>query len=107
MPDSGIHFGAAMLLAFWAVLIAELVGDKSLYSLASLALRFRWAVVFATFAVAGAAKMMVAALLGGAITRFQGHWTYLLSAVTFFLAAVLIWVDEPPEMDHQDTRRGG
>src|SRR5215470_3448676 len=97
MPDSGIHFGAAMLLAFWAVLIAELVGDKSLYALASLGLRFRWAVVFAGFAVAGAAKMMVATLLGSAIMRFQGHWTYLVSAVAFFVSALLIWVEEGPE----------
>jgi len=96
-----------MLLAFWAVLIAELVGDKSLYALASLALRFRWAVVFAAFAVAGAAKMAAAALLGGAIMRFQGHWTYLVSAVAFFVSAVLIWVDEQPETDRDNSSRAG
>jgi putative Ca2+/H+ antiporter (TMEM165/GDT1 family) len=107
MPGPEIHFGAAVLLAFWAVLIAELVGDKSLYALASLALRFRWAVVFAAFTAAGAAKMAVAALLGGAIMRFQGHWTYLVSAVAFFISAVLIWVDEEPETDLENTRRVG
>jgi putative Ca2+/H+ antiporter (TMEM165/GDT1 family) len=100
-------FEAVVLLAFWAVLIAELVGDKSMYALASLALRFRWAVVFAAFTVASAAKMMVAALLGNAITRFQGHWTYLISAVAFFVSAILIWVEEPPEMDQGDVKRGG
>jgi putative Ca2+/H+ antiporter (TMEM165/GDT1 family) len=104
VPGPG-HFGAAVLLAFWAVLIAELVGDKSLYALASLALRFRWAVVFAAFAVAGAAKMAVAALLGGVIMQFQGHWTYLVSAVAFFVSAVLIWVDEEPETNQENTRR--
>jgi putative Ca2+/H+ antiporter (TMEM165/GDT1 family) len=96
-----------VLLAFWAVLIAELVGDKSLYALASLALRFRWAVVFAAFAAAGAAKMMVAALLGSAIMRFQGHWTYLVSGVAFFVSAVLIWVDEGPETGQENTTRAG
>jgi putative Ca2+/H+ antiporter (TMEM165/GDT1 family) len=103
----GITFAAAVLLAFWAVLIAELVGDKSMYALASLALRFRWLVVFAAFSVASAAKMMVAALLGSAIMRFQGHWTYLISAVAFFISAVLIWVDEPPEVDQENGKRGG
>lgn len=92
-------------MAFWAVLIAELVGDKSLYALASLGLRFRWAVVFGAFAVAGAAKMAVAALLGGVIMQFQGHWTYLVSAVAFFVSAVLIWVDEEPEADQENTGR--
>jgi putative Ca2+/H+ antiporter (TMEM165/GDT1 family) len=102
-----VTFGAVVLLAFWAVLIAELVGDKSMYALASLALRFRWAVVFAAFTVASAAKMMVATLLGSAIMRFQGHWTYLISAVAFFVSAILIWVDEPPEVDQESMRQGG
>ena len=105
MPGPGIHFGAAALLAFWAVLIAELVSDRSLYALASLGLRFRWAVVFAAFAIAGAAKMMVATLLGGVIMQFQGHWTYLVSAVAFFVSALLIWVDEDPETDQENARR--
>jgi putative Ca2+/H+ antiporter (TMEM165/GDT1 family) len=99
-------FGAVVLLAFWAVLIAELVSDKSMYALASLALRFRWAVVFGAFTVASAAKMLVAAMLGNAITRFQGHWTYLISAVAFFVSAVLIWVEEPPEMAEGNVKQG-
>lgn len=107
MLGPGVTFWTAVLLAFWAVLIAELVGDKSLYALASLALRFRWAVVFAGFAVAGAAKMMVATLLGSAIMRFQGHWTYLVSAVAFFVSAVLIWVDEEPEAGQENLGRAG
>jgi putative Ca2+/H+ antiporter (TMEM165/GDT1 family) len=89
------------------VLVAELVGDKSLYALASLAVRFRWAVVFSAFAVAGAAKMAVAAVLSSAIMRFQGHWTYLVSAVAFFVSAILIWVDERPESDQARVRYVG
>jgi putative Ca2+/H+ antiporter (TMEM165/GDT1 family) len=106
--SSDATFGAVLLLAFWAVLIAELVGDKSLYALTSLALRFRWAVVYAAFTVASAAKMMVAALLGSAMMRFQGHWTYLVSAVAFFVSAILIWVDEPcePESGRIHSRGG-
>ena len=50
--SSNLTFGTVALLAFWAVLISELVGDKSIYALAALALRFRWAVVFAGFTVA-------------------------------------------------------
>jgi putative Ca2+/H+ antiporter (TMEM165/GDT1 family) len=105
--NPSVTFAAAVLLAFWAVLIAELVGDKSMYALASLALRFRWSVVFAAFTVASAAKMMVAVLLCRAIMPFQGRWTYLLSAVAFFVSAILIWVDEPPEIGQENTWRGG
>jgi putative Ca2+/H+ antiporter (TMEM165/GDT1 family) len=99
-------FGAAALLAFWSVFIAELVGDKSIYVLTSFALRFHWAAVLAAFTVASAAKMMAAALLGSAIMRIQGHWTYVVSAVAFFVSAILIWVEEPSETGQENTKRG-
>ncbi len=99
-------FGTTALLAFWSVFIAELVGDKSIYALASFALRFHWAAVLAAFTVASAAKMMAAAVLGSAIMRIHGHWTYVVSAVAFFVSAVLIWVEEPPETGQENAKRG-
>lgn len=107
MTGANTSFAAVALLAFWAVLIAELVGDKSIYTLTSLALRIRWAVVFAAFTVASAIKMMVAALLASAIMRFHSHWTCLISAVAFFVSAILIWVDEPPEIGRAEAKQGG
>lgn len=103
---AGTTFGTAILLAFWAVLLAELVGDKSLYALTSLALRFPWPVVYAAFAFASGAKMMVAAMLGSAVMRFPGRYTYLISAAAFFVSAILIWVDEPQKTDQEHARRG-
>lgn len=103
----GASFTAAVLLAFWAVLIAELVGDRSLYALASLALRFRGMVVLAAFTLASAMKMMAAVFLGRIIMRFPSHWTYVISAVAFFVSAILIWVDEPPEDTPQRSNGGG
>jgi putative Ca2+/H+ antiporter (TMEM165/GDT1 family) len=93
-----------MLLATWAVLIAELVGDRSMYALASLALRFRWAVVFVAFTAANAAKMAIAVLLAHAITQLQPRWTYLVSAIAFFISAILIWEDESHEIDKPSER---
>jgi len=93
-----------MLLATWAVLIAELVGDRSMYVLASLSLRFRWAVVFAAFTIANATKMAIAVMLAHAITQFQSRWTYLISAIAFFISAILIWKDESHEIDKVSKR---
>ena len=107
MAGANASFVAVALLAFWAVLIAELVGDRAMYALASLALRFRWAVVLAAFAIASATKMMLATMLGSAIMRLQSHWTYLISAVAFFVSAILIWVDEPPDVEHEEARQAG
>lgn len=99
--SSDFSFGSIIVLTFWTVLLSELVGDKLIYLLPSLALRFRAAVVFAAFTLASAAKMLIAVLLGSAIMRFQSHWTDVISAVAFFLSAILIWVDEPDELSRK------
>jgi putative Ca2+/H+ antiporter (TMEM165/GDT1 family) len=91
----GISPAYIIPLAFWTVLIAELVGDKAVYTLTSLTLRFRAGLVFIAFAVASSAKMLVAVLLGSFVIRFQSHWTYVISGVAFFISAILIWRDEP------------
>jgi len=100
-----VLFAEVVFLAFWAVLIAELVGDRSIYALASLALRFRWGVVFLGYTIANAAKMAVAAMLAHAIMHFQSRWTYIVSAAAFFVSAVLIWVDEPKETEYVEAKR--
>jgi putative Ca2+/H+ antiporter (TMEM165/GDT1 family) len=97
-------FGYIVPLAFWTVLIAELVGDKSIYTLTSLTLRFRAGPVFAAFALASAAKMLVAVLLGNAIIRFQSHWTYAVSGVAFFVSAILIWTEKPKPISESQPR---
>jgi putative Ca2+/H+ antiporter (TMEM165/GDT1 family) len=100
-----LTFWTVALLAFWSVFIAELVGDRSLYALTSLTLRFHWAVVFAAFTVASGVKILAATLLGSVVMQIHGRWPYILSAVAFFVSAVLIWVDEPPENGREGARR--
>lgn len=100
------NFAEIVLLATWAVFIAELVGDRSIYALASLVLKFRWAVVFLAFTLANAIKIAVAVLLAHAITHFQSRWTYLLSALAFFISAILIWEDESDEIGESSQQNG-
>jgi Ca2+/H+ antiporter, TMEM165/GDT1 family len=89
-----LPFGYLLLVAYWTVFVAELVGDKSIYTVSSLALRFRRFIVFGAMVVAFAAKMFTAVLLGRVIVRFNSHWTDLVSACAFFLSAMLIWFGE-------------
>lgn len=98
MSGAEVSFVEVAFLAGWAVLIAELVGDRSMYALASLSLRFRWLVVFIAFTIANATKMAIAVVLAHAITQFQSRWTYLISAVAFFVSAILIWEDESADL---------
>jgi putative Ca2+/H+ antiporter (TMEM165/GDT1 family) len=90
-------FPYVVLLAYWTVLLAELVGDKSIYTVSSLSIRFRPAIVFGTMAVAFATKMLAVVLLGKAIFRFDSRWTDSLSACAFFVSALMIWFNEPVE----------
>jgi putative Ca2+/H+ antiporter (TMEM165/GDT1 family) len=87
-------FGYIVLVSFWTVLVVELVGDKSLYSITSLSLRFRAAAVFTGITVAFASKMLAAVLLAKLLVQLH-FWTDLLSAGAFFLSALFVWFKEP------------
>jgi putative Ca2+/H+ antiporter (TMEM165/GDT1 family) len=97
---AALSYGYLILVAYWTVFIAELVGDKSIYTVSSLTLRFRQPIVFAALTLAFAAKMLAAVLLGRVIVRFNSRWTDLVSGLAFFLSAALIWFEE--KEDHSE-----
>ncbi|MCA1592624.1 MAG: TMEM165/GDT1 family protein [Acidobacteria bacterium] len=81
-----------LLLATYAtVFLSELLGDKSIYTISSLAMRFRPLYVFSGFTVAFMAKMLIAVLLGQVIAELPASLVTITSAVTFFVAALVIW----------------
>jgi putative Ca2+/H+ antiporter (TMEM165/GDT1 family) len=90
-----LRFEYLVLLAYWTVLVAELVGDRSIYTVSTLSIRFRPVIVMSTMALAFAGKMFAVVLLGRVIMRLNLQWTGLLSGGAFLLAAWLIWLDEP------------
>jgi putative Ca2+/H+ antiporter (TMEM165/GDT1 family) len=93
-----LRFQFVVLLAYWTVLVAELVGDKSIYTVSALSIRFRPPIVLGTMAAAFAGKMLIVVLLGKAIMRLDSRWTDTLSAVAFLVSASLIWFDEPEQV---------
>ena len=94
------------LAAFWTVLIVELVGDKSLYSVTSLSLRFRAAAVFTGITLAFLLKMLAAVLLAGLLVRFH-FWTDLLSTLAFFLSALFVWFKKPDSIPQKIRMHSG
>jgi putative Ca2+/H+ antiporter (TMEM165/GDT1 family) len=98
-----LRFDYVLLAAYWTVLIAELVGDKSIYTVSSLALRFRTSIVGSALVLAFAGKMLVAVLLGRAVVHLHLRWLNLVSAGAFFLSAMLIWFDEPKSEAHESA----
>lgn len=88
-------FGYVFLVSYWTVLVAELIGDKSIYTVASLSLRFRARIMFLGMFLAFGGKMLVAVLTGQALVQIPPHWTAVLSTLIFFTSAILIWFKKP------------
>ena len=80
---------------FVAVLAAELVGDKTLYTLGALATRYRVAPVLAGASLAFIAKTLVAVLFGGFIASLPEQLIAITSTITFFAMALVLWRKKP------------
>ena len=96
LPVTQLPAVSAALGAYTTILVAELVGDKSLYTVAALGLRFRRLPVLAGIGLAFMGKMLAAVWLGSLILQAPERWTTLLSAAGFFAGALFIWRKEPP-----------
>lgn len=100
MFDAHISLSPAVSVlgvAYVTVFLAELVGDKAVYTIAALGLRFRPWPVLGGIAIAFAGKMFAAVLFGKVLLKIPAHWTSVLSALGFFACAIFIWFKEPNE----------
>ena len=81
---------AVFAAVYWSVLVAELIGDKSICSVTTLALRFRRAIVMTAVLVAYSVKMACAVLIGGLLLRLPIHALTVASALGFIVAALVM-----------------
>jgi len=99
-----------MLPIFFAtyatVFIAEIVGDKLLYTTGILATRYRWGAVVAGMGLAFAAKMAAAVAIGAAVATLLGSYRWVVAIVTassFVFLALTLWrksdIRAPKEKD--------
>jgi putative Ca2+/H+ antiporter (TMEM165/GDT1 family) len=84
-----------MLAIYAAVLTAELVGDKTLYTLGPLSSRYGFSPVLAGATVACMGKMAAAVLLGEILGRLPAWVIAATSGVTFFWMAFLLYRRKP------------
>ena len=75
-----MRFGYVLVASYWTVLVAELIGDKSIYTVASLTLRFRARLVFLAMVAAFGGKMLAAVLFGGLLTQLPAGLVTAASA---------------------------
>jgi len=78
------------------VLLAEVAGDRSIYTIASLSSRFRAAPVLLGVIPAVALKMLAAVLVAGAVSRLPPPAIAAISVVTWLVTAWVVWRRETP-----------
>ena len=88
-----------LFTAYGAVFVAEIVGDKLLYTTGVLAARYRTAPIMFGMAVAFMAKMGVAVVVGDAISKLPRLLVATITAIRFLGVAVALWrkSDRPRE----------
>ncbi len=82
---------AILLATYGAVFVAEIVGDKLLYTTGVLATRYRPTPVMLGMLIAFMAKMAVAVAVGSAIGRLPPLAVAALTSVSFMGVAIALW----------------
>src|SRR5947209_7041017 len=80
-----------LLATYGTVFIAEIVGDKLLYTTGVLATRYRTVPILCGMALAFMAKMGAAVLVGKAISTLPPLLVAGITAVNFFAIAFVLW----------------
>lgn len=94
-----------LLATYGTVFLAELVGDKNLYTISTLTVRFKVWPVCCGIALAFSAKMLAAVLLGQAIAGLPSTLVTGASAVTFFTTGLIIWMKKPEGAPQRSVKR--
>ncbi|HEY6806869.1 MAG TPA: TMEM165/GDT1 family protein [Pyrinomonadaceae bacterium] len=92
---------------FGAVFVAEIVGDKLLYTTGVLAARYRTLPIMFGMVLAFMAKMGVAVLVGDAISRLPPILVASITALSFLGVAFTLWrkSDQPKEKWKQQSAK--
>src|SRR6059036_3973264 len=97
-----------LFTTFAAVFVAEIVGDKLLYTTGVLAARYRTAPIMIGMAAAFMAKMGVAVLIGEVIAHLPRFLVAAITAASFVGVAIALWRKDDEyrhERDHHKAHR--
>src|ERR1051325_310669 len=93
----------SLLLATYAtIFLAELVGDKNLYTISTLTVRFHILPVMCGISLAFAGKMLAAWSVGRAVAKLPSALVTGMSAATFFATGLIIWMKRPEGQPRRD-----
>jgi Ca2+/H+ antiporter, TMEM165/GDT1 family len=99
---------AILIATYGAVFVAEIVGDKLLYTTGVLATRYRTVPIMMGMLIAFMAKMAVAVAIGNAISKLPPLFVAALTSASFIGIAIALWrkpVERvSPEKDQRNSR---
>jgi putative Ca2+/H+ antiporter (TMEM165/GDT1 family) len=96
-----------LFATYAAVFVAEIVGDKLLYTTGVLATRYRTAPIMIGMLIAFMAKMAVAVAVGSAISKLPPLAVATLTSLSFIGIAITLWrkpVERNVEKDNRASR---
>jgi Ca2+/H+ antiporter, TMEM165/GDT1 family len=99
---------AILFATYGAVFVAEIVGDKLLYTTGVLAARYRTLPIMIGMLIAFMAKMAVAVAVGSAISKLPPLLVAALTSVSFIGVAITLWrkpVERSPEEKERRASR--
>ncbi len=96
---------AVLIATFGAVFVAEIVGDKLLYTTGVLATRYRTVPIMIGMLIAFMAKMGVAVAVGNAISKLPPLLVAGLTSVSFIGVAIALW-RKPTEIASVEKHQG-
>lgn len=80
-----------MLTTYWTILVVELLGDKAIYTITSLASRYSPSRVYTGITVAFMGKMLAAVLFAQILLRVPINISAVVSATILFITAAALW----------------
>jgi Ca2+/H+ antiporter, TMEM165/GDT1 family len=95
---------AIFFATYGAVFVAEIVGDKLLYTTGVLATRYRTMPIMFGMLVAFMAKMAVAVAVGSAISKLPPLFVAALTSLSFIGVAITLW-RKPVERTQEEVDR--
>src|SRR2546422_9795171 len=94
-----------LFTTFAAVFVAEIVGDKLLYTTGGLAARYRTAPIFISMATAVMAKMGLVVIVGKAISKLPSPLVATITAISFLGVAFVLWRKSDRPSDSKELHR--
>jgi putative Ca2+/H+ antiporter (TMEM165/GDT1 family) len=91
IQEAQVRMIAILFATYGAVFVAEIAGDKLLYTTGVLAARYRTTPIMCGMVIAFMGKMAAAVMIGTAITSLPRFAIVIVTSISFLSVAIALW----------------